>query len=240
MTNEEIKAETKKIDLIYQALKWSPMIVLVGPRLLNGVDGGDIVMAIFAFFLCGISNRLLAQPVANAMFKRLTKRMLDDLSRGQPVASGYSWWNPRPGAMIITGDDRIGLVHTCTDYQPIEITPDQIMKASVEVETTTTAKTKTSGSPIIGFMGSSGIGGGWSFGRRSTTTYHQRHDYSVEIMWQTGRNAHPHCAVISAGDRTAAESMAGIVNRMVGQAPLRQVGASGPAIEDGPAAPALA
>jgi hypothetical protein len=31
MTSEAIKAETQKIDLIYQALKWSLMIVLVGP-----------------------------------------------------------------------------------------------------------------------------------------------------------------------------------------------------------------
>jgi hypothetical protein len=38
-----------------------------------------IVMMICAFFLCGIVNRLLARQMANAMFKRLTKRMLGNL-----------------------------------------------------------------------------------------------------------------------------------------------------------------
>lgn len=240
MTSDGIKAETKRVDLIHNGLKWSPMIVLVAPGLLNGVSGGDVVPAVIAFFLCGLTNKLLAQPAANAMFKRLTKRVLDDLSKGLPVASGYSWWNPRPGAMAITGDDRIKLVHRCTDYHRATITPDQALKAGVEVRTTTTAKTKTSGAPMLGFVGSSGIGGGWSFGRRSTTTFQHRRDYSVEIMWRTGGNEHPHCAVISAGDRVAAEAVAATVNRMVGQAPMRQVAAGRPALDGGADAPALA
>lgn len=49
------------------------------PRLLSGIGAVTIVMMICAFFLCGIVNRLLARQMANAMFKRLTKRMLGNL-----------------------------------------------------------------------------------------------------------------------------------------------------------------
>lgn len=239
MQSEEIKAETKKIELIRRGISFSPVVVLIFPARLSGATGGLVINAVLAFVAYKIVNRFVATPISNGMFGRLSKKIRSDLEASEQTASSWSWFANRPGAMVVTVDDRIALIHECTGFEKVIITCDQIVKKGVEVQSSTVAQTKTSGSMFLGGMGSGGGILGFNTGTRSKTVYHQVNDYSYELMWQTERNARPHCAVIQAGSRRVADEMHAIIDRMSCQAPLQHVYQAPAAIQGG-GAPALA
>lgn len=49
MQSEEIKAETKKIELIRRGISFSPVVVLIFPAMLSGATGGLVINAVLAF-----------------------------------------------------------------------------------------------------------------------------------------------------------------------------------------------
>jgi hypothetical protein len=232
MQSDEIRAETKKIELIRNGIRWAPVALLILPAMLSGATGGLVINGILAFIAYKVVNSFVAIPITNAMFGRLSKRIRADLEASEPTASSWSWYYNRPGAMVVTVDDRIALIHECTNYEKVIITCDQIVKKGVEVQSSTVAHTKTSGSMFLGGMGSSGGILGFNTGTRSKTTYQQVHDYTYELMWQTQRNAAPHVAVIHAGSRVTADSIHAIIDRMSCQPPLQNVYNAPPKVQD--------
>lgn len=214
MTKDEINSEISRISKVDWAIRLIPP---VGFLVINGVEFFSSIVALVILY---VSKRILADPYRTRKSGQLSKRMLGSISEGVHVARGISWFDPVPGALVITGDDKIGLINRTTDLEPVFLSPDQIMKASVEVETTTTAETKNGGSAVIGGVSTSGLGAGWNFGSTSKTTFHHHHDYTVEIMWQQERNSKPLCAVIPMSNRQLAEGLAFSLNKMSEQAPL--------------------
>ncbi len=232
MMHNEITAETKKIKLTRAAMRWGPMIVLPIVGYLFGFDLIDIFVLVVAFFIGKIIDRFIGLPLENRRLDILTNRMLQDLSEGKPAASSWRWWYPKPGALIVTTDDKIELIDAISDFKPLVIFSEQIVRSSVQVEATTVANTKTSGSLMFGKGFTGGFAAGFSGSSRSTTTFQTHETYTVEIMWRSERNTTPHCVAIPANDRRTAEGLQALFQGLVMQAPLRDVRAKQPAIDN--------
>ena len=216
MTSEEIKARIRAIRSVEHRLFWGPVVVLGAVGLVMapftvGVQAVLLGLAV-GFGIGTVLDKIATSVIRHHMYRPLAKRMQDHAQNGRQAATSYRWWDPSPGAMAITEDDTLVLIHDTTGFERVEITPEQLLGARVEVRTETTAQTRTSGSSSIGIASSSGIGIARHGGSRSTTTFTQQDTVVVELMWRTGRNTHPHCVTIGSPDRRSAEGMAAVVN----------------------------